>query len=74
MTKKGTKNNHLALRGSGKGAVEVGVGGGKGARSGRSEYIIYNRKDAKRMISITKESVLCCRFNNRRDPSHERHK
>ena len=52
------KNNHLVLRGSGKGAVEVGVGGGKGARRGRREYIINKKKEAKRMISITKDSVL----------------
>ena len=52
----------------------MGVGGGKGARSGRREYIIYE-KEAKRMISIiTKESVLLLVFEYRSDPSHERHK
>ena len=71
------------LRGSGKGAVEVGVGGGKGARRGRREYIINNNKELegsqaddfhnKRVGSVDVSSISGLRIQEP-DPSHERHK
>ena len=57
MTTKQQKQSSR-VEGEWQGSGGGGGRGGKGARRGRREYIINKDKEAKRMIAITKESVL----------------